>query len=91
MEPQTIHEDEKISSDIETTPENVKTSKFSKDYKQIIKLLYKFCSVSNTEKLLSNCLKSKILPKSFRINPKSPILMNNFNVEDIETFEHDAN
>ena len=36
MEPQTSHEDEVNESDIKVTPENVKRSKFIKDYKEII-------------------------------------------------------
>ena len=41
MEPHTEQEDENTVSDKKVTPENVKTSHFSQDYKELIKLLTK--------------------------------------------------
>ena len=74
MEPQSGFEHETNGSDIEITPENVKTTIFSKEYKEIIKLLYKLLAANSTVKLLYRCLELRILPKSFQISSNSIVL-----------------
>ena len=63
MEPQIRQEDERDISDTMITPLNVKTSKLSKDYKEIIKLLMKYSSTYSTVKLLSTCIESQVKVK----------------------------
>ena len=80
MEPQIDHEDEVNVDDTKITPENVKTSYLSKDYKEIIKLLLKFTSTNNTVKFLSTCSELRVLPHSFQLNPQSQELQGNLNM-----------
>ena len=65
MEPQTGFETDERDNQI--TPENIKSTKFSKDYKDIIKLLNRFSAAESTVKLLLTCC-SKIISIIFKFS-----------------------
>ena len=87
MEPHLNHEDEISVDDTKITPENVKTSTISKNYKALMKLLLKSTSTNNTVRLLSTCLELRVLPKSFQLNTQSQNVQVNLNVEQKAEFE----
>ena len=87
MEPHMNHEDEISVDDTKITPENVKTSTISKDYKALMKLLLKSTSTNNTVRLLSTCLELRVLPKSFQLNTQSQNVQVYLNVEQKAEFE----
>ena len=81
------HEDEISVDDTKITPENVKTSTISTDYKALMKLLLKSTSTNNTVRLLSTCLELRVLPKSFQLNTQSQNVQVYLNVEQKAEFE----
>ena len=62
MEPQTGFETNHC--DTQVTPENIKTTKFSKEYKDVINLLNKHAAAESTKKLLTTCDGARILVHS---------------------------
>ena len=87
MEPQINHEDEINVDHTRITPENVKTSHMSKDYKALMKLLSKSTSTNNTVRLLSTCLELRVVPNSFQLNTQSQNVQENLNDEQKAEFE----